>query len=122
MTYLYTVRLEKMEFYAYHGLHAGEKEMGNRFQTDIAITFKTEYPVKELSQTVDYAQVAIIIAQVMTGTSTDLLEVLAHEIIEKIYNQISCLTIQKISVKISKHNPPVGQICAVSSVELEKYY
>lgn len=122
MTYLYTVRLEKMEFYAYHGVHTGEKELGNRFQTDIAITFKTEYPVKELSQTVDYAQVATTIAQVMTGINTDLLEVLAHQIIEKIYSQISYLTVQKISIKISKYNPPIKQICAASSVELEKYY
>jgi dihydroneopterin aldolase len=122
MAYLYTIRLEKLQYYAYHGVHQKEKECGNHFQVDVAITLQTEHPIETLSQTVDYVQVAEIIENIMTGNSTDLLETLAHNIIENVYRVCNVLPVQKILVKVSKFNPPIKQICQISSVELEKQY
>lgn len=122
MAYLYTVRLEKLEFYAYHGVHAGEKELGNRYQTDIHVTIKTEKPITNLSETIDYARIGEIVHHVIKNNSTDLLETLAYNIMEGIYTHFFYLPLQKISVKVSKFNPPIGHICEKSSVELEKEY
>lgn len=122
MAYLYTIRLEKLEFYAYHGVHACEKELGNRFQIDIAVTLTTKEPIKTLSETVDYAQIANLVHQVITSDSVDLLETLANSILYGIHSYFSFLPLRKIQIKISKFTPPIGYLCEKSSVELVKEY
>lgn len=120
MKYLYTIHLEKLEFYAYHGVAKKEKEIGNRFEIDISISLLTTEPIQNLSQTVDYAHVAHITEKIINGHSVDLLETLAHDILENIYQEFAFLPLEKIKVKIKKIAPPIKQICHASSVEIQK--
>ena len=111
------IQLEGLEFYAYHGYHEKERELGNRFTIDISIftPFGEAAKSDELSGTVDYEGVYKIIARLM-DEKYKLLEHLAYQINKAIladYKQIN-----KVEVKVSKHSPPIGGECRFASITL----
>jgi dihydroneopterin aldolase len=127
MVYTYLIRLEKLTYFSYHGLEEHERKTGNRYEIDIAISLISEVVIENITQTVDYAQIARLTSKIMDKHNL-LLEQLVFKIIEIIedfyikngYLKDTC--IKKIWVKASKFNPPMGYICEKSSVELTKEY
>lgn len=113
-----TVALEGIEFFAYHGVSDEEQKIGNRYTIDVNITtdFTEAARFDRLEGTVNYAIVYEIVAKQMQK-STRLLEHIAHQIIEecrKVYPDI-----ETIEVSVSKHNPPIGGVCARSKITLK---
>ncbi|MCS7028398.1 MAG: dihydroneopterin aldolase [Bacteroidia bacterium] len=127
MSYVYVIKLNQLSYFGFHGVEEHERKTGNRYDVDIAITLCREIPIENLSQTVNYADIANLVAQVMKNNFKLLEEMALHiiTIIEKQYVQNSFFDngkITKIWVSISKHNPPIGFLCKKSTVELCKEY
>jgi dihydroneopterin aldolase len=111
--------LEGMTFYAFHGYYEEERKAGNRFIVDVKI--KTDIPetidFDNLDNTINYEGVYEIVKSQM-NKSYKLLEQVAKNILESIYNKWSF--VESAEVSISKLSPPVGGPCNKAKVTLVK--
>lgn len=110
------IQIENMEFYAFHGHFKEERIVGNKFLVDLTIETEMKVPAgsDNLKDAVNYQKVYDIIKSQM-GMKSHLLEHIAGRIIDAIYAEMH--GIDKITVKVSKMNPPMGgKIGAVSVV------
>jgi 7,8-dihydroneopterin aldolase/epimerase/oxygenase len=110
------ILIENMEFYAFHGHFKEERIVGNKFLVDLTIETDMKLPAESdnLRDAVNYQRVYEIVKAQM-GLKSHLLEHIASRIIESVYAELS--GIDKITVKVSKMNPPMGgKIGSVSIV------
>ncbi|NBC82397.1 MAG: dihydroneopterin aldolase [Bacteroidetes bacterium] len=112
------IRLERMQFYAYHGHYPEEKVAGTKFEIDLTLetSLKKAGISDELTDTLNYQEAYAIVREVM-GNSYNLLEHIAHHILTKLKDQFSEL--ETACVKISKMNPPMGGQMRCVSVEMK---
>lgn len=102
--------IEGMEFYAKHGYYAHEKEIGGRYLVDVYLTLDLTKAGKsdQLEDTLNYEVVFNIVQSIM-ASSKNLIEHIAHLILEEIQEQFSELN--HIKVKVTKIAPPLkGQV------------
>jgi dihydroneopterin aldolase len=101
------IRIEDMEFYAFHGHFKEEQIVGNRFLIDLEIETDLE-PAgisDRLDDAVDYTVACNVVKQEMEKKSK-LLENIAKRILDSLYENLK--NIKRATVKIRKMNPPVG--------------
>ncbi len=113
------IRIEDMEFYAFHGHYREEQIVGNHFMVDVTIETDTDKAGKsdELRDTLNYQTVYLVVKREMETTS-NLLEHIATRILDALYNELSGII--KASVKVSKLNPVMGGRIGRVSVELTR--
>jgi len=113
------IKIENMEFYSFHGHFKEEQIVGNKFIVDLSIETDMKVPSESdnLKDAVDYQRVYQIIKVEMEKKS-HLLEHIAGRIIDAIYSEMK--GIQKLTVKVSKMNPPMGGKIGSVSVELTR--
>lgn len=115
---VYTVRLEGLEFRAYHGCREDEKLNGNTFRVDFIGKFRSCAGATDaLEDTVNYGAVYRVIEAVMMGERRNLLESLACYIVDKVRENFDGFT--WISVSVGKKNPPVAGPCEWSWISTE---
>ncbi len=104
-----------MEFTAYHGVYATERENGNRFTVDIEFEADTDRAQQsdELNDTVDYSAVHALVAAEMKQPS-NLLEHVAQRIKSSIMGSIK--GVNALQVAVTKHNPPMDGVDKVTVV------
>ena len=109
------IRLTGLEFFAYHGYHAAERDMGNRYRIDVEITtdFGPAAERDELAGTVNYEQVFALVRDRM-ATPARLLEHIGYELCQAIYARFG--QIARVQVEVTKFNPPLGGVCHAASV------
>lgn len=101
------IRIEEMEFYAFHGHFKEEQIVGNKFLIDLEIEADLE-PAgisDRLEDAVDYTIACRVVKQEMEKKSK-LLENIARRILDSLY--LNLKNIKRATVKIRKMNPPVG--------------
>jgi dihydroneopterin aldolase len=113
------IQIENMEFYAFHGHFREERIVGNKFLVDLTIESDMSIPAESdnLKDAVNYQRVYEII-KLQMETKSYLLEHIAGRIIDAIYAEMS--GIEKITVKVSKMNPPMGGKIGSVSIVLSK--
>ena len=101
------IKLEQMEFYAYHGHLMEEQIIGTMFKVDLELEFDTSAAEKSdmLHDTVNYQEVYKTVKAVMERKS-HLLEHVAARILESVRSSFP--TLVSSTVRIAKINPPVG--------------
>jgi 7,8-dihydroneopterin aldolase/epimerase/oxygenase len=101
------IKIENMEFYSFHGHFREEQIVGNKFLVDLIIETDLKKPAESdnLRDAIDYQKIYQI-AKLQMDKKSHLLEHIAGRIIGAIYAEID--GIQKITVKVSKINPPMG--------------
>ncbi len=114
----YTIRLERMEFRAYHGCYEMEQRVGNRFTVDIEITTELGNLAQsdEVSEAVNYLTIYEVVEQQMAITRHTI-EAVAAQIIEAI--RIEYPLIKKVKCRVGKIAPPLGGKIERVSVELK---
>lgn len=108
------IRLNGMEFYAYHGCYLEEQLTGNHFLVDLLIDTGMEQASQSdnLNDAVDYAEVYKLVKQEMSIRS-NLLEHVSARILDRLFEYFP--HIERAEVCVSKLNPPIGgQIKSVS--------
>jgi dihydroneopterin aldolase len=101
------ISIEAMEFYAYHGCFAEEKQIGTHFVVDLH--FENDTTRAETSDNIDDTVDYYAVYQTVKGEmaiSSNLLETLAHRIAERLFDSYS--DIYWLQIKIQKMNPPLG--------------
>ena len=111
--------LEDMEFYAYHGCFAEEQIIGGKFLVTVRIDADTSEAEKsdDLTKTINYQEVYALTKKEMEIKSR-LLEHVASRIADAVKDRFS--DIKKISVKVTKINPPVGGKMSGVSIRIKK--
>jgi 7,8-dihydroneopterin aldolase/epimerase/oxygenase len=110
------IELEEMEFYAHHGCFDEERAIGTKFTVSIILEAEIDQAIvsDKLSDTLDYQQAVDIVSREMKITS-NLIEHVAGRIADSMLKSFSNL--QKITVKVSKLNPPLS--CKMNKVSAE---
>ena len=113
------IKIENMEFYAFHGHFREEQIVGNRFVLDLTIETDMSVPAASdnLKDAVNY-QKAYQIVKTQMEKKSYLLENIAGRILDALYAEMS--GIKKATVKISKMNPPMGGKIGSVSVVMER--
>ncbi len=121
MTTQHTIALEGLEFYAYHGYFAAERELGNRYTVDIRVEtdFAEAAQGDALAHTVDYGQLYEIVRTEM-AQPTQLLEAVLQRIVERVRTQFP--KVNSCQVSLAKHNPPLGGLCQRSVVTIRQSF
>lgn len=113
------IQIENMEFYSFHGHFKEERIVGNKFLVDLTIETDMKNPAESdnLKDAVNYQRVYEIVRQQMELKS-HLLEHIAGRILDAIYAEMK--GINKVTVKVSKLNPPMGGKIGSVSVILSR--
>lgn len=114
-----TIHLQSVRFFAYHGIFAEEKVLGNEYEVDILIQCQTkEGIIHHLSETIDYARVYQLLAERMKKP-TPLLETIASDFSYMILQQFPMA--QSIRFSIHKMHPPIeamiGQVGVIFELD-----
>lgn len=114
------ILLENIEIYAYHGVFEQENRVGNHFVINVKITVDVAEAclTDDIGDTLNYGQIYDIIKKEMDIPSR-LLEHAGGRIVRQLKAHFP--QVEKIELKISKKNPPVGgQVGAASIVLVEE--
>ena len=95
---MFTIHLQKLLFYSFHGFYEEERVLGNEFEVSADVVVDAPDQVTTLRQTVNYITIYDTIKQRMQQ-STPLLETLAQELaqaIHRIDERIKSVTIKLV--------------------------
>lgn len=109
------ISLEGLEFHAYHGVYAHERSSGNKFEVDIVVDGHLTDAVlqDDLSGTINYETLYALVKDEMEKPSK-LLETVGYAIANRVLNTLP--EVEKVEIKISKFNPPIGGVCKKATV------
>jgi dihydroneopterin aldolase len=111
------IKIEGMQFYAYHGCFSEEKIIGTYFKVDCSLELDMQQAAQtdDLEKTINYQEVYSLIAKEMEQSSA-LLENIAYRILKSLHAHFPLLKNGWISVQ--KINPPLGGKIEKVSVEM----
>jgi len=102
------IKIEKMEFYAFHGHYQEEQIVGNRFLVDLVMETDMEKPAlsDQLEDAVNYQTAYRLVKEEMKQHKSNLLENIGKRILDAVYRELG--GISSATVMIRKMNPPMG--------------
>ncbi|MGI5823021.1 MAG: dihydroneopterin aldolase [Dethiobacteria bacterium] len=108
--------LQNMEFYAYHGVLAAEKELGQRFQVSVTLFCSLQQAGRSdlLTASLDYSRIYREVQKIVEGRRFNLLETLA----ETIAARLLTLGARAVRVKVKKMHPPLPGRLDFAAVEI----
>lgn len=111
------ILLENIQIYAHHGVFNQETLVGNNFVVNLKIKINLSKAVSSdnLNDTVSYALVYEVVKREM-AINSKLLEHVAGRIVSSLKKEFQ--EIERIELKLSKLNPPVGGQVESASVVL----
>ena len=101
------IRVENIRVFAYHGCLKEESMIGSDYRVDLEVRANLQPSAKSdrLNDTVDYVFLNKVIREEMQKPS-HLLETVARRILNRVF--IEDKLVKKVTVWISKLNPPIG--------------
>ncbi len=101
------IQLDNAVFYAHHGVMEQEKIVGNEFTVNLKIEVDLSDAIETdcIEHTISYADLLHLVGEEMSIAS-QLLEHVAGRIVKRIKS--SYPQIEKVELKLSKRNPPMG--------------
>lgn len=115
------IRLHNLQFHACHGVLEWERTVKQAFTVTVAlqVDLRTAGQTDHLDDTINYAQVVDVIAEIMAGPPLHLLEALAHQISQTLIGLDG--RIAQVIVKVCKVHPPVAVGSGPAEVEIHRY-
>ena len=102
------IKVTGIEAIGYHGLYDSEREIGQPFIVDVELELDLEKAGKtdDLSHSVDYNDIAVLIHNEIVGPPMKLLETMAENICEKILKAYP--NVEEIKVTVHKPRAPIS--------------
>ncbi len=102
------IKIEGMEFYAFHGHYKEEQIVGNRFLVDLEMETDMSVPAESdsLEDAVNYQVAYRVVKEEMKRIKSNLLEHIGKRILDAVYRELG--GISSVTVTIRKMNPPMG--------------
>jgi dihydroneopterin aldolase len=95
-----------------------ERRRGQKFRVDVELHLPLKNLNDQLSRTVNYAEVAQVVNNQITGEPRMLIETLAEDIAKQILKEFK--KIKKVKVTVHKPNAPIPLKFKDVSVEIER--
>lgn len=114
------LRIKDLEVYAYHGVFESEKELGQRFILDVSLGYDMTRAAKtgDLTASIHYGELAEQLTLWCQKTKEDLIETLAHQLVEKIFQHYPL--VQELDLEVKKPWAPVPLPLDTCSVALSR--
>ncbi len=114
------IYLNKCRFYGYHGAFPEENVLGQIFQVDavLSVNLTAASQSDQLEDTVHYGMVFDCIKDHVENERYQLIEKLAGVIVDDLFQQFP--SVQAITLKITKDNPPINGHYESVGIELER--
>lgn len=111
--------LRGIQVYAYHGVLAAEKKLGQRFVVDVTLfgDFSKAARSDDLNHALDYSQVHTLVCEAMSQKSFDLIEALAGHLCSVLLSKTSA---EKVEVTVEKSTPPIPDFTGQALVTLQR--
>lgn len=114
------IKLKNIRTYSFHGCMIEEAKIGSDYLVNLEV--KTDLRKSSISDnledTVDYVLLNRIVIEEM-DIRANLLEQVAHRIIKRIFNEVAAIS--RITLAVSKLNPPIGGDVEAVTIEMEEY-
>lgn len=113
------IRLSNMTFYGHHGVEDSERRLGGRFAMDIELVrdLTGAGQTDDLTRTVDYKAVYDLIRQIEAAQDYQLMEALAHDVVQAILEKFE---VDEVTVKVRKQSVPLGGLVDYAEVEMTR--
>jgi dihydroneopterin aldolase len=113
------ILIERLEIYGYHGLFGAEKNLGQRFTLDLALTvdLSAASVSDALEDTVDYAAVVAVASKTFSETRHNLLEAAARSVAQAIFAAFP--PVESLSLTLRKLSPPIPANLRAVGVSLD---
>lgn len=114
------IKLERMEFYGYHGVFPEENKLGQRFCIDVelCLDLKPAGASDDLERTVNYAEVYETIKEIVEQRKFRLIEALAEHIASAVLDTYT--VINELTVRVVKPHPPFAAHFLGVTVEIHR--
>ncbi len=101
------ITLKNLVFYAYHGVFAAEKELGQRFEVDVDMygDFQASARADDIDMTVNYADVYALVKEIVEEREFDLIEALAAAISAEV---LASHSLSRVTARVRKPHAPLG--------------
>lgn len=116
---LFTISLDHIRMFAFHGIHQEERMAGGEFGIDVRVVYRADDEVRSLDQTIDYTALYALVKEIMQEP-TPLLETVCWKIGAAAKARFP--RISEINISISKLNPPVGNFQGQLKVSWQKQF
>ncbi len=116
---MYKIHLNKLAFFAHHGLHDEEAITGTNFEIDLCVEFDPGEKIISIHQTINYVDVYEVIKKHMAHPIA-LLETLAENITVEIHSLDN--RIRLINISIYKLHPPINNFTGNVGVTYAKVF
>ena len=117
---LLTIELQKLHFFAFHGLYPEEKKMGNEFEVNLNVSYlPASGTITDISETVNYVVLYNLLKTEMQKPR-HLLETFVMEVTEQIH--LSFSQIKKVEISITKLHPPIEKFTGTVGVKYCQEY
>lgn len=113
------VELRGLSIYTHHGVSEAEREIGQRLEVDISfdVPHCDAVLTDRIEDTVDYGEVADIVALAATERNYRTLERLCHVICERLAERFGC---ESVTVRAAKPEPPLPLAIEEVAVEVTR--
>lgn len=112
--------LKDLGFYGYHGVFAEEAKLGQRFFIDLELGTDLSAPAAtdRLSTGISYAAIYEIVKDTFEGRRMKLLEALAQNIVDAIFNEFEAVS--WVVIRIRKPEAPIAMVRGEAAIELHR--
>lgn len=114
------ITLNEMVFYGYHGVHAEERTLGQRFIVSLELITASalDDKIRHLEDTIDYTRVYAEVKEIMESHQFQLLESCANTIADRLLADFGLL--EQIIIRIQKPSVPIQGNLQSVEVELSR--
>lgn len=112
------IRLNNIRTFSFHGCMPEEAKIGSEYRVDVTATgsFRDAAATDQLVHAIDYVQLNQIVKEEMDKRA-NLLETVVQRIIDRVLLEIQL--VEKVTVAVSKINPPIGGDVEYVTVEMQ---
>jgi dihydroneopterin aldolase len=113
------IMLSGIEFYAYGGVTAAEKEIGQRYRASVELQLDLRTPgaSDSLDDTVSYADAYTVVVETARERPFNLLESVAERIARGLLNSFP---VHGVTVRLEKLLPPIDGVVASAAVQITR--
>lgn len=113
-----SIFINNLRLYAFHGVLPQERVVGGDYSVDLRVHYNISRAIEtdQLEDTISYADLCALIQREMAQPSA-LLEHVAGRMAQAIIRAYP--QVEKIWIRITKQNPPMGADCDGAGVEIE---
>ncbi len=109
--------LSGLVFHAYHGCHAAEAALGQKFVVDVEASCDLSEAGRtdDLTKTIDYGKIYEDVKNVVTGKRYNLIEAVAEDVAQTILKKYA---VSQVRVRVKKPQVPMAGVLEYAGVEI----